>query len=558
MNETQLQYFNQVLPHTPSLLHAQLAALPDPTKLTIDTLLRFVLHASCAEEDVDMRASWGIAQKKASEEIAKLAEPVGSNGVGGTKRAREEGDMLENSKRAKIGTDEGKHASRRHVFSCAYHFEPAKDDPPLFTLHALSFTSPIRKKANVTIHAHTLRLTHPTTHVSEHVPIPLDTLKRAFLLPTRGKTKPHWTVVLLPTDVPALGKSGKDKDKDDSTLSIVFGLDAMPAGFSTSDHVQGTLETMHAKGTPTLPALRAFLAHLPIPTLEPSTDVFRSAFSSGSATGGSSGPTEGTAGIEAYRGAKQGTLWFFASGVLWDGRPAEFFAVEDLARTEEGEVRAVRTISATGRTCSAILRRVEPGGEREEQKGGGDEEEEERVVDVDFGMIDGKEQDGIARWAKRCKNLFGRKVAASSPSKLQGGSKPNTNAQPNVAANIPIDDESDEDDSDFVGDDSSDGGSATSDSSSDSSDAASGAEEDVGDDASEDEADVSDAEDEMELDPQHHPLLRPGAMPRMSRAAIEMVADMIVEDAVGGPAARAPRRPPVADSSEDEEDELED
>src|SRR6266567_1383025 len=39
--------------------------------------------------------------------------------------------------------------------------------------------------------------------------------------------------------------------------------------------------------------------------------------------------------------------------------------------------------------------------------------------------------------------------------------------------------------------------------------------------------------DDNRLDPAHHPLLRPGALPRMSKASIEMAVGF-VEDAFGG------------------------
>jgi hypothetical protein len=51
--------------------------------------------------------------------------------------------------------------------------------------------------------------------------------------------------------------------------------------------------------------------------------------------------------------------------------------------------------------------------------------------------------------------------------------------------------------------------------------------------------------DDEELRVENHPLMRPGAMPRMSRAAIDMVAAMVEGELVG-------------DGEDDGEDELED
>ena len=57
------------------------------------------------------------------------------------------------------------------------------------------------------------------------------------------------------------------------------------------------------------------------------------------------------------------------------------------------------------------------------------------------------------------------------------------------------------------------------------------------------DADMEDLDHEGELDPAKHPLLQPGAMPRMSRAALEMAVG-VVENAFFG--------------TTDQEDELDD
>ncbi|OJA14384.1 hypothetical protein AZE42_07742 [Rhizopogon vesiculosus] len=98
-------------------------------------------------------------------------------------------------------------------------------------------------------------------------------LSRASLVPTRGKAKQHWTVVILSSDVHEKGKA---------TISdphqIIFGLDAISTckfdttsytGFSTPSTSTVT------KGDETLAPLREFLTHLPIPVLEASAAVFR-------------------------------------------------------------------------------------------------------------------------------------------------------------------------------------------------------------------------------------------------------------------------------------------
>ncbi|OBZ74865.1 hypothetical protein A0H81_05125 [Grifola frondosa] len=97
------------------------------------------------------------------------------------------------------------------------------------------------------------------------------------------------------------------------------------------------------------------------------------------------------------------------------------------------------------------------------------------------------------------------------------------------------DDSDDSEDSDFVGDDSDD--SSGSDDSSDESEGGRSGEGD-GQGGGSDEGNASDAmtedeiddEDEEDLKPEHHPLLRPGAMPRMSRAAMDAVVGMVEQD----------------------------
>lgn len=77
--------------------------------------------------------------------------------------------------------------------------------------------------------------------------------------------------------------------------------------------------------------------------------------------------------------------------------------------------------------------------------------------------------------------------------------------------------------------------------------------EDEGEDDAEgsvDDLKEEEEEEEEEFDPTHHPLLRPGAMPKMSKAALEMAVGIVENDLVGGSAQG--RDGP----EEEEEDEL--
>lgn len=496
-----------------------------------------------------------------------------------------------NHKRTREGDDGGEPESKKAKSSSSSDQTP-EDDQPLYTLHAISVSSPIRKKLDVTIHKSSIRFANAITKATE-LSIPISHLKRAFLLPTRGKTKPHWTVLIMSSDMPVpTGKASAAATKEEQP-QIVFGVDAVTAAvFLITDHTKkdvggvgenptSSSSTSHPKGTSVLPHLHAFLSHLPFRTLEPSTAVFKSAVS----TSG-----DGTAGVEGYRGAKNGTLWFFSEGLLWDGKPGEFWSVADLVGGKRGKgqvdvdlggAEGVRTVSATGRSCSVIICRkvvVQGQGDEEDQ-----EEEEEESVDTDVGMVDGKEQEGIARWVKKHRHLFGVAPVAMD--------EDGTGKQ----LAVPEEDDSDEDDSDFEGS-SSDGGSPSSSSGEDedvdaggsnrrrrkrggddddamSEDLGSGSErsdsedgdaEDEGDanGANENEDDEEDTEEEDEdLDPARHPLLRPGAMPRMSRAAIDAVVGMVENDLMGG--ATSLERRGANDTGEsvngdEEEDELDD
>ncbi|KAH9922427.1 uncharacterized protein B0H18DRAFT_1018313 [Fomitopsis serialis] len=525
MPDSATEYFHTVVPFTPYALRRHLLALPHETLNAVDALLRFVLDAPCPPTAAhDVRAAWDTAQHEAAWRIVQLRkshpQPVPPANL---KRTRDDASpgpapsaaaaASSSSKRAKTDSSPSTAVSSSSTTPAA---NADADDPPVLTLHALSLSSPIRKKADITVHRHSLRLTSGPldARTPEAPPIPLAALRRAFLLPTRGKARPHWTVLFMPSDVPvAPGKAGAEargrERAGEQAPSVAFGVDAVPAAaLSTSTYAEdGSARTVAArKGEPAEPALRAFLSHFHTPPIEPSTDVFRSAAG------------EGVAGVEAYRGAKPGTLWFLSEGVLWDGRPAEFFALHDVAPADgdDGEeaVEGVRTISATGRTCTVVVRRVE--------RTDGEGDEEDRVVEVDFAMVDGKEQEGIARWVRRHRHLFGRRDAPPRPSGSgQAGPSTSTGA---VAAGD--EDEEDEDDEDFVASESDDG-SATSESDSDGEGA-----ESV-EDAEASDADTEDGE-EGGLDPAHHPLLRPGAMPkRMSRAAMEMVVGMVEKDLVG-------------------------
>ncbi|EMD32789.1 hypothetical protein CERSUDRAFT_118499 [Gelatoporia subvermispora B] len=564
----------------PSFKDDLLQQFSEEQRPALSTLISLVLGLpSPLETPRSIKTQWEAQQKLVLARVDELRPSSAFTGVT-RKRQRDEengkdGDSagVESGSQKRIKGDTSSPAPVAITSgSPASALASTEDDPPLFTLHALSMTSPVRKKADITVHRLSIRLTQPGAPTPLHPPIPTSALRRAFLLPTRGKSKPHWTILMLPTDTPPVANAkskGKGKlsdseaSDDPSQPQITFGLDAVPTGLRSTKYEasaddsepSGTTNTL-PKGSPVLPILRDFLSQLPIPTLEPSITVFRSAMPGGA---GGRSQQEGVAGIDAYRGAKPGTLWFLDEGVLWDGRPAEFFSLRDLARPSVGEggvdIDGIRTYSVTGRTCSVIVRRNFGPGSGARVDGGrpdetGDDEvdegdnQDDQAIDVDFSMVDGREQEGIARWVKHRRHLFGQ-VPEGGAGRVEGGAQPKPEADG---------EDEDEDDSDFVDGSSSDDGSATSDSEIDSDDQGDEAEkegESEGTSASDQDEEVGepDGEDAEELDPKHHPLLRPGAMPRMSRAAVEAVVSMVEADMLGKPAQ-------AEGDSEDELDEL--
>lgn len=495
-------YLRAILPSLPGDVAKKIRILcgsPDSAEHVLDTLIRFVGGAECAPGlTPEAQVQWPEKQQEATRilnnMIRRPSEP---------KRLREDDDA-----------DAASQASKRQKLSV----EDVPDEE-IFTLHSVSATSPIRKKVDITICKTSIKLTHSTTHTLEAT-VPLSILTRAFLLPTRGKSKPHWTIVLLSTDTTERGKASSTSS---AAQQVIFGLDATaPSPLTTTTHTYPTpTVATAAKGSPTLPSIRAFLARLSIPLLEPRPSVFKSA-----CTGPGSGMSaldDGVPGIEAYRGAKPGSLWFMEAGVLWgESKPCEFWAVEDLV----GKADGLRVVNASGRTCSVILTRKSGA----EVDGNGDGDGEDMGVETEFSLVDAREKPGIDGWVRAYRHLFG---------------KPPQGVAGSIAQPVEDSDSDDEDfemDSDEVGD--------TSSSSSDSEEDGDGG---SGGDPEESDAEGSEGGDEEEeLKEENHPLMKPGAMPRMNHAAIEMVVGMM-EDEMMGTASGG------GESGDDlEEDELDD
>ncbi|KAJ7743344.1 histone chaperone Rttp106-like-domain-containing protein [Mycena metata] len=484
-------FLTAVFPTLPPELSESLAVFQTPAGAqALDNLIRFVSGGDAPVPDTQQK--WSERQQEALMALSALKSPS----TNGKRQREQDADSDSDAKRQKTDADDG---------------------PPLLTLHAISTTSPIRKKVDINVHGSCIQFLNPSTRAIESS-IPLSTLTRAFLLPTRGKMKAHWTVVLLSSDTPDRGK--KPAAQSAASPQVIFGLDAA-ASAAVKYTTYGSTPELHTLkgGTPTRDLLIDFVHRLNLPVLEPVPTVFKSACP-GIAVSASEG---GVPGIEAYRAAKAGTLWFLSDGVLWgESKPCEFWALEDLLGKEDG----LRVVSATGRTCTLVLTRKSPPEELKEL----DEGEADPGVESAFSLIDGKEQEGINKWVRAHRELFGKEKQAG------------------VGA-VQVQDDSDEEDGDFEADSESDGGSASSGSDDeDDSDGGGSGNEEAEDSGGDDNMD-EDGDDDEELKVENHPLMRPGAMPRMSRAAIDMVAAMVGADLVGDG---------DGDAEDEGEDELED
>ncbi|TDL27008.1 hypothetical protein BD410DRAFT_480510 [Rickenella mellea] len=493
----------------------------------LDTLLRFSLGQPCpyASTEATLLENWNVKQSDCMKSFDSFAE----RSTGKRARTDEDSDPSTTNKKRKVNSD------------------PALDGTPRFTLHALSVTSPVRKKVDVTITDTSIRLTNPATKDLESA-IPLSSLTRAFLVPNMGKNKnkPRWTVILISGDTWDRKQEKADKESGaDGQVQVIFGVDAAPTAakdlLTTTTYPDEPVK--HEKGSDTYPHLKKFLSFLPpsIQLLEASDNP-----SKAPTPGAQFSSTAGYAYVDAYRAAKEGSLHFMNVGILWgENKPCEFFALQDIARDEDGTGAAgVKILTATGRTFSLFVRRRFATGD----SGSGDDEGEFEGEETEFAMIDGKEKENVSQWIRTHRHLFGKRSIAPSTKKIHEGSS--ATAKDAEAAEEDLADDSDASDEDFVTDSESDGGSATSSDSEEegagskrqsSRSAKSGNDDDDDDEADgEDEAVESEEDSQDEEDNQsnqsdrmsasNHPLLREGAMPRLSRAAVDAVVGMVEDD----------------------------
>ncbi len=294
-----------------------------PYSKFVDTALRLASGGPARPDDAPhIRDAWSEIQTSVQRALHALHPGSSSPSQQPTKRKHSPSlpDSTNNTKKPKYDEDAD---------------EDDVDDVPQLTLHAISATAPVRHKVDIALHARTLRLAHATTGA----PIARCArtfLTRVFLLPTRARSSGalQWTALLLAGDKPAppspRGAAGGKgaKTTAHATTAVRFELScSVPDSSSRATIPRITVHkptsTSTSQATSAREALLAVLSSTISGTPVTLTTVERGApFMS----------------VTAFRGVRETSLWFFddganaSAGILADGRPAEFWAVEDLAR----------------------------------------------------------------------------------------------------------------------------------------------------------------------------------------------------------------------------------
>lgn len=496
-------YLDAVSTSLPSVLSDLLMSFDVFTRDRLDTLVRFCSGGSCPPRIAGHASAWVSGQTRLQQRLSRL-DP--STGEKRTRTDEEESGVVGGSLTNGNGV-----ASKKPKLAASPE-DGVNDTDSLFTLHSLSIMAPIRKKVDISITPEAIRLTNPANGNLE-ARIPLSIIKRAFIVSNLGKNKnkEQWAVTLIAAD------SYDKKGDAASQAQLAFNVDqTVPGGkdgFKTTAGADAHQES-HAKGDETLPLLQAFLSHLP-----PHIEVCVAGKGSQAFKSSSGQPY-----VDAYLGAKEGALCFLPQGILWaNARPCEFYALEDLAPDSDVPgMGGVKTLSATGRTFSVFVRRkaIRSPDADEDEDGEAEEGEE-----TEFAMIDGRESENVNTWIRKYRHQFGR------PRDVKGKGKARADPQDEEVAER--NDESDASDEDYAAPSESDGGEPSSDEeSSDDDEGARTVDEGDAEESGEDD-DNEDANEEEELDPARHPLLRPGAMPKMSKAAMQAVVAMVTQDVLG-------------------------
>ena len=445
-------------------LHAGIESLEGnaDSALVVEAILLLCAGAPCPPwvAPQPLPDEWSAARTR----LLSVFESLTPNGITSLKRPRESDPSepsTKTTKKAKLIDD--------------------TDDPPIFTLHGISFTSPIRKKADITVRRTTLRFTDPKDPSSNLCdPIPIRKFRHAFIVSTPRKTKPHWTTIILP--------------EDSNDQSVVFGCDAVVATSQDTTKYPSPPQT-HAKGTPTKPLIHSLFAYFPsgsdglVDLYEPKPADFQSGLGNGQC-------------VDAYIGAKDGHIHFFSNGVLWGERkPCLWFPVEDIVDMHTGV--------SSGRSFTLyISTKLKPRVGDASLAGNMEGADGEPLEMHDFSLIDSKEETPIKKWIMNHKPHFVAQPSSDTISRSAKGSTSVTSVKerdkaPGKAATVrsngpvklidAVFDNSDSEDQDFASHSDSDSDSRNDSSSSSASD---DEDDDGRDDGSDGGEDDSDDEDE--------------------------------------------------------------
>jgi len=437
-----------------------LEANPDSAS-TVEAILLLCAGAPCPSWVVPqpLPDEWNAARTR----LLSAFESVAPDQVASLKRPRElEASITATAKKPKLIDD--------------------ADDPPIFTLHGISFTSPIRKKADITVRRTTLRFTDPKDPTSNLCdPIPIRTFRHGFIVSTPGKTKPHWTAIILP-------EAPNDQ-------SIIFGCDATVTTSQNTTKYPSPPQS-HAKGTPTKTLIHSLFAYFPsgpdglVDLYEPKPTDFQSALGCGQS-------------IDAYIGAKDGHLYFFSNGILWgEKKPCLWFPLEDIVDIHTG--------MSSGRSFTLYISTKPKSQVGVSNVAGKAEDADDEPPEMhDFSLIDSKEESPVRKWITNHKQQFATQPSknalpdgvggrSSATSAKEQGKASGKTAAARTAGPVRLVDaafnESDSEDQDFASDSNSDSSNYSS-SSSASGDVGSGDDGDDGGDGGDGDSDMEDVED---------------------------------------------------------------
>ncbi|KAJ3176779.1 hypothetical protein HK101_010374 [Irineochytrium annulatum] len=257
--------------------------------------------------------------------------------------------------------------------------------PRLAVIHDLSFTSPVRKKADLVVCSHAVLLVTPgvASLTDPLAVLPTSILRHIACLPTPNKQKPHYTFCLL-TDA-----SAADAAKGQAAVEpILFGLDDCGTllKVTINEGNSPAKEITHAKPTSKSRELVSLLTRLlPSATMhEPDAKTFTSIKSK---------PKLPLPYLPCHVRAKESFLYLLPNGVLCGfKKPFMFLPASVMERVEVAGI--------TTRSFSLAMR-VKTGGEEEEVEEG----EPDLVVE----MIERDEYDGVVTYCRKVGIRFGQR-----------------------------------------------------------------------------------------------------------------------------------------------------